>query len=160
MKIEKDMVVTMDYELRLADEDVIDSSTDGEFAFLIGHDNVVPGLESQLIGLQAGDQRDIQVQPEEGYGQRDEAKVISVPRSVLPEDFHLEVGLPLELEDEQGETFPVWIAGVEGDTVMLDGNHPLADEVLNFRITIASVRKATATELSHGHVHGAHGHEH
>lgn len=160
MRIEKDTVVTMDYELRLADDDVIDSSSDGEFAFLIGHDNIVPGLESQLIGLQVGDKRDVQVQPADGYGQRDEAKVISVPRSVLPEDFHIEVGLPLELEDEQGETFPVWIAGVEGETVLLDGNHPLADEVLNFSITIAGVRKATATELSHGHVHGAGGHEH
>ncbi|MFZ4579802.1 MAG: peptidylprolyl isomerase, partial [Myxococcota bacterium] len=61
---------------------------------------------------------------------------------------------------EQGESFPVWIAGVEGDQVMLDGNHPLADETLRFHIKITEVRKATATELTHGHVHGEGDHHH
>ena len=160
MKIAKDTVVSMDYELRLADEEVIDSSTDGEFSFLVGHENIVPGLEVQLIGLGVGEERDIEVQPDVGYGKRDESKVIAVPRSVLPADFQVEVGLPLELEDEKGETFPVWVAGVNGDDVVLDGNHPLADEVLNFRISIKEVRVATDTELAHGHVHGAGGHHH
>jgi FKBP-type peptidyl-prolyl cis-trans isomerase SlyD len=140
MKIGKDTVVSMEYELRLGGSDEVIDSSDGEgpLSFLIGHE----------------------VQPEDGYGVRDESKLIAVPRSVLPQDFEIEPGLPLELEDEQGESFPVWIAGVEGDQVMLDGNHPLADETLKFHIKITEVRKATATELTHGHVHGEGDHHH
>jgi len=160
MKIAKDSVVSMDYELRLADDEVIDSSSGGEFSFLVGHENIVPGLESELLGMGVGDKKDVQVQPLLGYGTRDESKVIAVPRNVLPADFQIEIGLPLELEDEKGETFPVWIAGVNGDDVVLDGNHPLADEVLNFSVSITEVREASATEIAHGHVHGAHGHDH
>lgn len=162
MKIGKDTVVSMEYELRLGGSDeVIDSSEgEGPLSFLIGHDNIVTGLEKQILGLTVGDERDIEVAPEDGYGVRDESKLIAVPRTVLPQDFEIEPGLPLELEDEQGESFPVWIAGVEGDQVMLDGNHPLADETLRFHIKITEVRKATATELTHGHVHGEGDHHH
>jgi FKBP-type peptidyl-prolyl cis-trans isomerase SlyD len=162
MKIGKDTVVSMEYELRLGGSDEVIDSSDGEgpLSFLIGHENIVTGLEKQILGLTVGDERDIEVQPEDGYGVRDESKLIAVPRSVLPQDFEIEPGLPLELEDEQGESFPVWIAGVEGDQVMLDGNHPLADETLKFHIKITEVRKATATELTHGHVHGEGDHHH
>ncbi len=161
MKIAKDTVVSMDYELRLdGSDEVIDASNDGSFQFLVGHDNIVPGLESELLGLATGAERDVKVSPDEGYGVRDESKVIAVPRTIFPADFQVEVGVPVELEDEQGESFPVWIAGTKDDDVVLDGNHPLADETLNFSVKIKEVRAATEQELEHGHVHGAHGHDH
>lgn len=158
MKIANNTVVTMDYELRLADDDVIDS--DAAFSFLIGHDNIVPGLEAQLLGLSQGDKRDISVEAAQGYGARDEDLVVLVPRSEMPDDFVVEIGIPVELEDEDGETSMAFVAGVEDDHVVLDRNHPLADETLNFRITIGEVRAATAEELTHGHVHGPGGHHH
>jgi FKBP-type peptidyl-prolyl cis-trans isomerase SlyD len=160
MKITKDTVVTMDYELRLQGDDVIDASSDGAFAFLVGHQNIVPGLESRLIGLEKGTELDVQVLPEDGYGARDEGRVVPVPRSVLPDGFEVEIGVPLELEDENGETMPGWIAGTHGDDVVLDLNHPLAGEVLNFKVKISDVRAATQTELAHGHVHGPGVHAH
>ncbi len=160
LKIAKNTVVTLDYELRLADDEVIDSSTDGEFSFLVGHENVVPGLETQLIGLTTGDVRDIVVSPEEGYGVRDEDKIVVVPREALPEDFEIEIGLPLELEDEAGETSMAFIAGVRGDEVLLDRNHPLASETLRFHVKIGVIRDATKDEIKHGHAHGPHGHHH
>ena len=160
LKIAKNTVVTLDYELRLADEDVIDSSSDGEFCFLVGYDQVVPGLEAQLLGLATGDIRDVVVSPEEGYGLRDEEMVVVVPRDALPEDFEIEIGLPLELEDEAGETSMAFIAGVRGDEVVLDRNHPLASETLRFHVTVGAIREATKEELKHGHVHGPGGHHH
>lgn len=161
MKIAKDTVVSMDYELRLdGSDEVIDASNDGSFTFLVGHDNIVPGLESELLGLDAGAERAVKVAPDQGYGVRDESKVIAVPRTIFPADFHFEVGVPVELEDEQGESFPVWIAGTKDEDVVLDGNHPLADETLNFTVKIKEVRAATKEELQHGHVHGEHGHHH
>lgn len=161
MKIAKDTVVTMDYELRLDDDDeVVDVSDDGTFNFLVGHENIVPGLETEIIGLTAGEERDISVAAEDGYGARDAARVFAVPRTIFPTDFYFEVGIPVDLEDEDGESHVVWVVGVEGDDVVLDPNHPLADRTLKFRIKVKEVRAATATELEHGHVHGAHGHEH
>ncbi len=161
MKITKDTVVVMDYELRLDESDeVIDSSDDGTFAFLVGHENIVPGLEAELLGLTSGASKKVAVTAAEGYGERDESKVMAVPRSVFPEDFYFEVGIPVELEDDQGESFPVWIQGVKDDHVELDGNHPLAGETLNFTIKVLEVRAATTEELAHGHVHGAGDHHH
>ncbi len=160
LKIAKNTVVTLDYELRLADDEVIDSSSGGEFCFLVGHENVVPGLEVQLLGLATGDTRDISVSPQEGYGLRDEEKLVTVPREALPDDFEIEIGLPLELEDEAGETSMAFIAGVRGDEVVLDRNHPLAGETLRFHVTIGAIREASKEELKHGHVHGPGGHHH
>ena len=161
MKIGKDTVVTLNYELRLnEDDDTVDSSTDGSFLFLFGHGNIIPGLEAALVGLEAGAKKSVTVQPQEGYGVRDESKIIGMPRSSLPKDFVVEVGIPLELEDDKGHSFQVWIAGVEGDDVVLDGNHPLAGEVLNFSVNVLGVRSASKEEKQHGHPHGPGGHHH
>jgi len=162
MKIDKNTVVTMNYELRLNDDDdeVVDSGENGEFTFLLGHGAIIPGLEAALVGLEKGAERKVTVQPEQGYGVRDESRIIGMPRSALPKDFVVEIGLPIELEDEKGHSFPVWIAGTEGDDVVLDGNHPLAGDVLHFTVQIVNVRAATKEELSHGHVHGPGGHHH
>lgn len=161
MKISKDSVVVMDYKLSLNDDDdIVDASSGGEFAFLAGHHNIVPGLESQLLGLEAGASGRFVVAPEEGYGVRDDGKIFAVPRSALPKNFHVEIGVPLQIEDEKGEVFPAWIAGTHGDDVVLDRNHPLAGDTLHFDITIVQVRKATREELAHGHVHGPGGHHH
>lgn len=161
MKIGPNTVVTLNYQLRLNDDnEVIDSSGDGSFTIMIGHGNIIPGLESQLLGLEGGASKDVTVQPKDGYGVRDKSKVIGMPRSQLPDDFVVEVGVPLELEDQKGHSFMVWVAGAEGDDVVLDGNHPLAGETLHFSVSIVTVRAASKEELAHGHVHGAGGHHH
>lgn len=158
--VTKNAVVAMDYQLRLADDDVIDSSDNGDFCFLVGYENIVPGLEKALIGLKPGDERDVVVLPEDGYGVRDDGKVVMVPRSAFPDDFHIEIGVPLELEDEEGETSMAFITGVQDDEIVLDRNHPLASETLRFHVKIGEIRAATKEELRHGHVHGHGGHHH
>ena len=160
MKIAANTVVTMDYELRLSDDEVIDSSEGGSFAFLVGHENIVPGLEAALQGLGAGAELSVAVPPVSGYGERDEDSTATIPREALPDDLQLEIGIPLELENEAGETLMGIVKSANGDEVELDLNHPLAGETLNFRVKIIDVRNATAQELAHGHVHGAGGHHH
>lgn len=161
MKIAANTVVTFNYQLRLnEDDDVADSSDDGDFSILIGHGNIIPGLEKALVGMEKGAKAKVTVPPEQGYGLRDPDKVIGMPRANLPDDFVVEVGIPLELEDQNGRKFAVWIAGTEGDDVVLDGNHPLAGDTLHFSVDILNVRAATKEELSHGHVHGPGGHHH
>ena len=159
MQIAKNAVVTFTYDLKVDDEDdVIDSD---ELTSLIGHGQLPPGLEAGLLGLSTGGKKLITVQPAEGYGERDEQKVIGIPRSALPEGMPVEVGMPLELEDEQGEAHMATIQGTTDDgDIVLDLHHPLAGSVLHFDVVVGEVRAATKEELQHGHAHGAGGHHH
>lgn len=161
MKIGPDMAVSIDYTLKNAAGEVIDQSATGEpLTYLHGRGNIVTGLEKALAGRGVGESINVAVQPEEGYGRRNEAMTMRVPRSDMPPDLDPEVGMMLGAEGPNGEHIPMWVKGVDATHVDVDGNHPLAGEVLHFDVTIAAIRAATREELSHGHVHGAGGHHH
>ena len=160
MAISPDSVVTIHYTLKDDDGAVIDSSASGEpLAYLHGHGNIVPGLEKELTGRNAGDKVSVRVSPEEGYGEYDRSLVQSVPLRALRGIKDVRAGMHLHAQTEQGPR-TVTVTRVAADMVTLDGNHPLAGKHLNFDIQIEDVRQATEEELSHGHVHGAHGHHH
>ena len=157
-----DAVVTIHYTLTDGTGVVIDTSRDGDpFAYLHGHQNIVPGLERQLVGKASGDSVQAVVAPEEGYGPRVDNATIAVPRADLPADAELSVGMQLVAQqDENSPPQPVWVAAIDGDTVTMDFNHPLAGQTLHFDVEVISIRKATAEELEHGHPHGPGGHQH
>lgn len=160
MPIARDSVVTIHYTLKDDAGEVIDSSASGEpLAYLHGHGNIVPGLEKELTGRDVGDKVSVMVPPAEGYGEYDKDLVQSVPRRALRGIKDVRAGMHLHAQTEQGPR-TVTVTRVAGDMVTLDGNHPLAGKNLNFDIQIEDVRQATEEELSHGHVHGAHGHHH
>lgn len=157
-----DAVVTIHYTLKDDAGTVIDSSRDGDpFAYLHGHQNIVPGLERQLEGKSPGDSVQAVVQPEEGYGPRIDNAEMAVPRSELPADADLQVGMQLMAQEaENSQPRPVWIAAVDGDSVTMDFNHPLAGVTLHFDVEILEIRAAEKQELEHGHPHGPGGHHH
>ena len=154
MKIEDNTVVTIDYELTDQDGTVLDSSEGGNFAYLHGANNIIPGLENALTGKSSGDQLSVAVPPEEGYGARDESRMQAVPRDMFPSDTNVEVGMQFHAEGPDGQVLVVSVASVDGDQVTVDGNHPLAGVNLNFEVNVLEVRGATDEEIDHGHVHG------
>ncbi|MGH8316603.1 MAG: FKBP-type peptidyl-prolyl cis-trans isomerase [Steroidobacteraceae bacterium] len=160
MTISHDSVVTIHYTLKDDAGVVIDSSASGEpLAYIHGHGNIVPGLERELIGRDAGDTVNVRVSPAEGYGEYDQRLVQNVPRRALRDIKDVQPGMHLHAQTEDGpRTFTV--TRVAGDMVTVDGNHPLAGKHLNFDIRIEDVRQASEEELSHGHVHGPGGHHH
>lgn len=161
MQIAADTVVAIDYTLTDDAGNVVDSSEGGEPLFYLhGHQNIVEGLEEALAGKRAGDSLKVVVSPEKGYGTRDLDLVFEVPRDQLPGGVEPEIGMELEMSDEAGMTIPVRISKVGEDAVEVDANHELADQTLHFSVVIREVRKATAVEISHGHVHGPGGHHH
>lgn len=160
MTIAENKVITLHYTLTDDAGAVIDQSTDGSFLYLHGASNIIPGLENALTGKSAGDELKVTVEPEEGYGLRDDSRLESVPREMFPEDAEIEVGAQFHAQDPEGQMITVTVAGVEGDTVSIDGNHPLAGVQLNFDVKVVEVRDASAEELEHGHVHGPEGHQH
>jgi len=157
--VEKDIVVTLDYTLKVADE-VVDTSKGGDpIVFLQGHGQIIPGLESALYGMSIGDSKNVHVSPKQGYGDVDEKAFSVIPRDEFPSDIPLEPGVGLRLRDEEGEVVDAQIASVDAENVRLDFNHPLAGKDLQFSVTVVDLRDATREELEHGHVHGDDGEE-
>jgi len=160
MQISKHKVVTLDYTLTNDDGEVLDTSKGQEpLAYIHGTGFMIPGLERALEGKLEGDSLSVTVEPRDGYGERDEELVKVVERSMFGGVEKLEAGMQFQAETEDGIEV-VTVAAVEGDKVTVDGNHPLADAILNFEVQIVGVREANKEEVDHGHVHGAGGHQH
>ncbi len=159
MQIEDNKVVTIDYTLKDDGGNLIDSSQDGSFAYLHGANNIIPGLESALVGKTQGDEFSVAIPSKDGYGNRDESKTAVVPRNMFPSDTDIEVGMQFHAQGPEGQDLLVTVVGVENDGIKVDGNHPLAGVTLNFQVTVVNVREATDEEISHGQVHGPGGHE-
>jgi FKBP-type peptidyl-prolyl cis-trans isomerase SlyD len=156
MKIAKDHAVLFDYEVRNSRSELLDSSADGgqPMAYVHGYASIIPGLEKALEGKAAGEKLNVVVPPVEAYGLRDERRMGQVDRSIFPPGAEIKPGLRFRATSEHG-TDSVVVLAVEGDTVTVDANHPLAGETLAFEVTIREIRPATPEEIAHGHVHHA-----
>ncbi len=157
--IQDGQVVRLDYTLKV-DGKVVDTSEGNQpIQFIQGQGQIIPGLEDQLYGLKIGDQKDVTVQPEQGYGDIDPENFADIPRSQFPSEIPLEPGIELELKDQDGQLIDARIASVNPDTVRLDFNHPLAGKELHFSVNVIDLRDATDEEIAHGHVHQGNSHE-
>lgn len=159
--IKQNSVVTMHYELKDAQGEVLDSSEGQEpLTYLHGAGNIIVGLEEQLLGKAVGDKVEAVVSPEKGYGQPVDALIQVVPKEAFGAEVdNVAVGMRFQAETEQGPV-PVVVTAMDDANVTVDGNHPLAGKELHFNVTISEVRDASAEEIEHGHVHGAGGVEH
>lgn len=153
MQIGPNSVVSIHYELSNDTGEVLDASTEGEpLVYLHGAHNIIPGLEKELVGKKIGDTLKVKVQPEEGYGVRQEELIQEVPRTAFPDPDNLTVGMRFSAQSDQGHVSVV-ITELTDAMATVDGNHPLAGVVLNFDVSITDIRSATEEEISHGHVH-------
>ncbi len=159
MEISKHKVVTMDYTLTDEKGNTIDTSQGREpLAYIHGVGGIIPGLEAALEGRNPGEQLQVKIAPEDGYGDRDESLLQVVPRDRFDAE-DVNVGMQFHAQGEQGVSV-VTVVAVDDENVTVDANHPLAGVTLNFDVEVKEVREATEEELSHGHVHGPGGHEH
>lgn len=157
MKVAKDLVVSLAYQVRTEDGVLVDESpASAPLDYLHGRGALISGLESALDGCVAGDVFDVDVGANDAYGQYDENLVQRVPKDVFVGVDELEVGMRFLADTDMGPV-PVEITGIEGDEVIVDGNHMLAGQNLKFHVEVIGVREATAEELEHGHVHGEEG---
>lgn len=149
-------VISFHYELTDKDNKLIDKSQAGHpLIFLSGVGQIIPGLESLLITLNAGDKKTITVPAKEAYGIYNKELVYQVPKAKLPTP-DVKVGDMFEVGEGE-KMFVVGVIAIEGDTVTLDGNHPLAGQDLTFSVDIVERRDPTPQEVAHGHVHGTGG---
>ena len=148
MEIGPNTTVTMDYTLRLDTGKVVDSSVESEpLVFQFGQGQIIPGLERELHGLQNGDQKEIRVTPEDGYGSRQTEAVQKIPVDRFPTDITPTPGMSLTVRGPQGEEVPFTIVAVADGMATLDFNHPLAGETITFSVTIRDVQVAGGSRL-------------
>ena len=160
MNITKDSVASFHYTLKDDDGNTIDTSEGQEpLPYLHGAGNIVPGLERELEGKVIGDKVSVIVKPVDGYGELNETLIQELPKSMFAGIDDIEAGMDFQAETDNGQQM-VTVTKVEGDTVTIDGNHPLAGKNLHFDVEVTEVREASSEELEHGHVHGPGGHEH
>lgn len=157
--VEDGQVVTLDYTMRV-DGEVVDSSEGAKpIQFIQGQRQIIRGLEDKLYGMQVGEDKEVVVPPQSGYGDVDPENFAEIPRKQFPAEIPLEPGVELELKDQNGDTVEARIDNVTHETVRLDFNHPLAGKELHFWVNVVDLRDATDEEIEHGHVHDGHNHE-
>lgn len=136
--------VTITFQGVLEDGSVFDESDEADpLVFVLGENEVLPGLELAVEGMQVGDQKTFTIPPEQGYGVRQPNLVEKVAISALPEDMDLQVGGKLEVTAEDGTVFQLLIVKKDSDTVTLDANHPLAGRSLTLQIELVSIDRPT-----------------
>ncbi len=159
MKITKDKVVSLTYELRLDHEDgeIVETlSPEGPLVFLYGSGNLLPKFEENISGLLTGDSFSFNLAATEAYGEKDTDAIVNVPISVFTIDGQidhqlLQVGKKIPMQDSSGNRLNGSIIEIGTDSVLMDFNHPLAGNKLYFKGQIVDVREATEEELNHGH---------
>ncbi len=157
MKIEKNCVVSIEYELiEAGGSDILDSNKgQAPLDFIIGKDHVIPGLERQLLNLEKGENADIKVDSADAYGEVNPDALDTLPREQFA-DIELDVGMQLYGQSENGESVAVTVAEFDDTNVTIDYNHPLAGKDLMFSVSIIDVREATDDELISGQIGGGH----
>jgi FKBP-type peptidyl-prolyl cis-trans isomerase SlyD len=159
MKIEKDRAVRFHYTVGEVGQPSTESSLGGEpLAILIGHNNIIAGLEKAMEGREAGESFSVDVAAAEAYGERREGLNQRIPKKHFGEQ-RLAPGMQVVLQTNFGPR-AVTIEKVGMSVVDVDLNHPMAGKDLHFDIEIVDVREASAEEIEHGHVHGDGGHQH
>lgn len=158
MKITKDTIVTLTFRAVDAKGKVLEDGKEPRAYLHGGYGNTLPGVEMALEGQEKGFKTTVKLLPALAFGERDESLVTSIPKKDFPPG--VKVGGQLEGSDADGNRQIFTVTKIKGDTVMLDGNHPLAGQDLTFTLNVIDVKAASAEEIAHGHAHGAHGHHH
>jgi FKBP-type peptidyl-prolyl cis-trans isomerase SlyD len=156
MKIGRDRVVCIDYTIRLAAGQVVETSIGQEpLTYLHGRKQIVPGVEKAVEGLEPGASLEIVVPPDEAYGDRDPAGVFVVPRAAFPADETVGPGMMFSAHRPDGKSLTFRVVEANDELVLVDTNHPLAGETLHISVLVHEVRDASDEEIHAGKPQGA-----
>jgi len=155
-KIENNKVARVHYSGTLPDTGEVFDSSEGRdpLTFLVGHKNMIPGFERELMGGSVGDKVEFTLSAEDAYGEHNADAVQQVPKDMFG-DITPEIGMTL-----MSDMGPFRVTEIEENVVTVDFNHALAGKSLTFNVEIVEIRDATEEEIAHGHAHGPGGHHH
>lgn len=151
--VENNKVVQMSYSIFDRDGRLIEArSQENPIEFLVGHGQILKSLESKIIGLASGFSGKFNFPPVEAHGEYRKDLVVEMSLDQFPTEMNVEKGMKFESEGPEGQPIALHVIDISGDKVLVDGNHPLAGEELNFDITILDVREAATEEIRQGKV--------
>ncbi len=132
--------VKVHYHGKLTNGETFDTS-DGRdpLEFTVGAGQVIKGFDDALMDMTVGEKKTVQIPVAEAYGERKDDMIVEYPRQEFPEEMTPEVGMQLNMSDNQGNNFPVVITEVKDEVVILDANHPLAGQDLIFDLEVVSI---------------------
>lgn len=160
LMISNNSVVSINYTLKDDEGQVLDSSEGKEpLQYLHGNNNLIQGLEKELVGKTTGSKFEASIAPEDAYGERRDDFIQVVTKEMFQGVEDVVPGMTFIAQGEGGVQRQVRVTNIEGDNVTIDANHPLAGMTLHFEVEVVDVREGTAQEIEHGHVH-QHGHDH
>lgn len=156
-KIENDKVAIVHYRGTFPEDgEEFDSSHGGDpLGFLVGHKNMIPGFEQEMMGAEVGEKREFTLLAADAYGEQRDDMVVEIESEQFPEEVTIELGMTLMSELGQFR-----VVGITDTHVKCDFNHALAGRALKFEVEVVEIRDASEEEIAHGHVHGVGGHEH
>jgi FKBP-type peptidyl-prolyl cis-trans isomerase SlyD len=158
MNICKDTAVTIRLKVSDPTGQLIEGGKEPVAYLHGGYGNLLPAVEEALEGQTAGFKTSMNLSPAQAFGERDESLLQSIPKTQFPPG--VKIGGQLEGRGEDGRTHVFTVIKIKGPEVILDGNHPLAGKHLSIQVEVMAVRAASDEEITHGHVHGEHGHQH
>ncbi len=146
MKVTNNKMVSIEYTLTDINGELIDT-TDGREPFLYqqGEGSIVPGLEAALEGKSIGDKIKICVPPKQGYGEKDQSKIKPLPRNTFSEIENLKVGMKFGIQGLNGVQ-GITVVEINETSILVDANHPLAGETLNFDVWIKDIKEGDSEE--------------
>ena len=137
--IEDGSSVSVEYTLRLDDGTTVDSNVgEDPLTYQQGNGEILPALEEALLGQAVGDSKQVKLTAEQGYGSINPEAYEEVPLENIPENAR-EVGMMLVATTPEGQQQPIRVKEVKEETIVLDFNHPLAGQALNFDVTILAI---------------------
>ena len=146
-------VVSLAYVLTVDGSEVARTDAHEPMDYLHGAQNILPGLEQELEGKRVGDKFTITLPPDQAYGEYDDENIEVIDRDDIPNADELEIGMVVEVEDDDGY-YVAHVMAINDDSVVLDFNPPLAGKTLTYSVEVVGIRDADEDELAHGHAHG------
>jgi FKBP-type peptidyl-prolyl cis-trans isomerase 2 len=146
-QVKENNTVKVNYTGKLADGQVFDSSEGKEpIEFTLGQGQLIPGFEKGLIDMKLNEKKTITVAKEEAYGDVNKDLIQEVKKTELPQDMTPEVGMGLVSKSPDGQEMNLMVVEVKDESIVIDGNHPLAGKELVFDLEVIEIKEATVTE--------------
>lgn len=142
MTVKKGDKVKVHYKGTLDDGTIFDDSerTGQPIEFVAGEGKVIKGFDNAVMGMKKGEEKDINLKPEEAYGHRRDELIQKVPKDRMPAGQEIKKGMMLAMKSPDGQQFPVMVYDVDEKDISIDMNHPLAGKNLTFKIKIHDIQ--------------------
>lgn len=146
-QVKENNTIKVNYTGKLSDGQVFDSSVGKEpLEFNLGQGQIIPGFEKGVMDMKLNEKKTITIAKEEAYGEINDDLKQEVQKTELPEDITPKVGMGLISKTPDGKETNLRVIEVKAETVVIDGNHPLAGEALIFDVEVVGIKDTEITK--------------